>query len=125
MSQTQLLIACDACGGLVPAGRATCLHCARAVIARPGWARLFQLLAGGGFLMTLAACYGAPYRYHPSYAEPVDTDRDGASVPDDCDDTDPRRYPGAADPVNNGVDEDCDGLDGPRRPAVIAEPPSP
>ncbi len=39
-----------------------------------------------------------------------DEDRDGADFPDDCDDRDPRRRPGAREIGGNDVDEDCDGL---------------
>jgi hypothetical protein len=123
MSQLQLLVSCDACGGLVPAPRTTCVHCDVAVGAPSRWARVVQLLAGGGFLMTLAACYGAPSRYHPSYAQPYDTDGDGAALGVDCDDTDPRRAPGAVDPAPDGIDQNCDGVDGTRDHAVIAAPP--
>ncbi|MDP7114384.1 MAG: MopE-related protein, partial [Myxococcota bacterium] len=42
-----------------------------------------------------------------------DLDGDGASTCDgDCDDNDPTRYPSAADSVGDGVDQNCDGLDG-------------
>ena len=30
----------------------------------------------------------------------------------DCDDNDPHRYPGAPDPVGDGIDQNCDGGDG-------------
>jgi len=39
----------------------------------------------------------------------VDLDQDGASPPADCDDREPRAYPGAAE-VWDGVDNDCDGV---------------
>lgn len=39
-----------------------------------------------------------------------DEDGDGADFPDDCDDRDPRRAPGAREVAGNDVDEDCDGL---------------
>ena len=41
----------------------------------------------------------------------------------DCDDHDPRRYPGAPDPEGDGIDQNCDGIDGLQAPA--APPPSP
>ena len=43
----------------------------------------------------------------------VDDDGDGyAENQGDCDDAVPARNPGAADTVGNGVDENCDGIDG-------------
>ncbi len=48
-------------------------------------------------------------------ARRVDADGDGAIAlavgGDDCDDADPRVYPGAEDPPYDGVDADCDGAD--------------
>ena len=45
---------------------------------------------------------------------PADLDEDGVTVEDgDCDDADPSVYPGADDAGVDGVDQDCDGLDGP------------
>lgn len=45
------------------------------------------------------------------------TDRDGDGVGShfggrDCDEGDPRRYPGANDPAGDGIDQNCDGVDG-------------
>jgi hypothetical protein len=40
-----------------------------------------------------------------------DADGDGVRFPADCDDTNPGIHPGAADVPDNGVDEDCSGLD--------------
>ncbi len=74
------------------------------------------------------------------------TDRDGDGFGAhfggrDCDDGDPRVHPGAADPPGDGIDQDCDGVDGvatQRRsepapessppvsePTVAPEPPAP
>jgi hypothetical protein len=118
----QHLISCTGCGGLSPDLAPACLHC-DATLARPGrWARLFQLLAGGGFMMTLAACYGAPYRDRMMHAGDQDRDFDGALIPADCADDDATRFPGAADADGDGIDQNCDGVDGWRDPAVIAAP---
>ena len=46
-----------------------------------------------------------------SAAQQTDVDRDGAARPADCDDRDPRRRPGAAEVVGDGIDQDCDGRD--------------
>lgn len=59
------------------------------------------------------------------------TDRDGDGFGahfggQDCDEGDPRRYPGAADPTDDGVDQDCDGVDGVRPSArALAQQPPP
>jgi Putative metal-binding motif/Divergent InlB B-repeat domain len=42
-----------------------------------------------------------------------DDDGDGYRVPTDCDDTNPAINPAAWDRRRNGVDENCDGIDGP------------
>ena len=43
---------------------------------------------------------------------PIDEDGDGSPLGADCDDTDPARAPGLDDSLGDGVDQNCDGLDG-------------
>lgn len=56
----------------------------------------------------------------------LDFDRDGASVVlggGDCDDSDPRRHPGAIDVPGDGFDQDCDGKDATAAPVVEVQAP--
>jgi hypothetical protein len=41
----------------------------------------------------------------------VDSDGDGTVPPADCDEGDARRFPGAFDVADDGIDQDCNGLD--------------
>lgn len=132
------MLTCVACGGLTPRGTSRrCLHC-DVPLRR---FRLSMVLGPVGAVL-LAACYGPPGRYHnlprgPAGATRMDADGDGAlgpwvcpgapaqdaacvrSIADlpppadlDCDDRDPVRYPGAPDPDGDGIDQNCDGVDG-------------
>ena len=68
-------------------------------------------------LFALLGCFGCdPSVGADSLPKPVDSgapddpDGDGYTT-DDCDDTDPEVYPGAAEVPYDGVDQDCDGAD--------------
>jgi hypothetical protein len=129
----------------------TCLHCDAPLRRPPRWALKLSALLGPAGALLLAACYGAPGRYYardpaaPQGTTRADRDRDGAFGPYectayassceldgqppppnlDCDDSDPARYPGAHDDVGDGIDQNCDGVDGWRDPAspTYATPP--
>jgi hypothetical protein len=121
----QSFVSCVACGGLSPAVARACVHCDAPIAARRArFASLWRLVAGGGFMMTLAACYGVAYRDHRTSYAP-DADGDGSPAPTDCNDMDPMAFPGGQDLDGDGVDSNCDGVDGWRDPAVIAAPADP
>jgi hypothetical protein len=127
---TPSLLTCSACHGLSPAARPTCLHCdARLTTPRFGRVRaLGRVLGAGGALVTLMACYGMVARpMDARYADcRGDADNDTVCANTDCDDTRPDIYPGAADPDQDGIDQNCDGVDGWRDPAEVAiDPPAP
>jgi hypothetical protein len=144
-SFTPQMLTCSACGGLTPRdlARATCLHC-DVPLRAPRWARRLSRLLGPAGAILLAACYGAPGRYYAREGiVPIDSDGDGVpgsyrcdryyagedcrpdpNVELDCDDADPQRYPGAADPDGDGIDQNCDGVDGWRDPATMAVDPA-
>lgn len=135
---------------------ATCLHCEAPLRRPPRWVLRATKLLGPAGAILLAACYGAPGRYRaerpvgPNGMTRVDHDGDGnlgpytcegspstacdqntlgdpAPPPDvDCDDNDPKRYHGATDIDGDGIDQNCDGVDGwrdPNKPTPIATDP--
>lgn len=128
-----IMLSCSSCHGLTPDGAsATCLHCDATLRVPPRWARNLAWVFGPVGAVLLAACYGPSGRYRNAYT--VDRDHDGAFVgldcktmkdpkaceyevkalgPNaDCDDNDPKRFPGAMDPEGDKIDQDCDGVDG-------------
>jgi hypothetical protein len=148
------MLTCSTCGGLTPLDASpSCLHCDTPLRRPPRWMIRFTALLGPAAAILLAACYGAPGRYHaerpmgPGGATRVDRDGDGdpggyecgpyagpdcaaeiAKLPPppdaDCDDNDRTRYHGAADLDGDGIDQNCDGVDGWKDPAKVATPPA-
>ena len=112
---------CGACDGLVPATRAACPHCERPM-GRLGRAarRVAQAAGASAFLATLMACYGGPPKCEPG------TDKDGDRFCTkgprtlDCNDDDPKIRPWADDPAGDGIDQNCDGVDGMKPAAAPA-----
>lgn len=115
---------CATCDGFSPPRRAACVHCDAPVRSRLG--QLGRALAAGAgagaFMMTLMACYG---RSHQPACTGSNADGDGSCLPDDCNDGDPAVHPGAQDPEQDGIDQNCDGVDGWRDPAAVVEPTPP
>jgi hypothetical protein len=120
---------CPSCGGLSPGGPTVCLHC-DAPLRAPRFGQVARALGravlGTGALVTLMACYGMMMRRGDQMARcGGDGDRDEVCADQDCDDTRPDVYPGAADPDLDGIDQNCDGVDGWRDPATVAADPPP
>lgn len=123
------LRSCTCCGGLSPDGRATCLHC-DAPMRAPRFGRVARALGrtvlGAGALVTLMACYGMMVRPHDQMAAcGGDGDGDSVCAEQDCDDARADVFPGAADPDLDGIDQNCDGVDGWRDPSAVATDPPP
>jgi len=124
---------CPSCDGFLPFERgAACPHCDASLRLAKGSSlrRALNAAGGGAVAFTLMACYGAPPGSLGPPQAPVDatTTNDCANAADDidrdgwcdadCDEVDPDIYPGAADPVGDGLDQDCDGSDGPAAKAA-------
>lgn len=108
------LTSCNECSGFLPPSASTCPHCGETVVARPKplpkpLRGMLAIGAGGLLAMTLSACYGGGVGPEPCF----DGDGDGYCVSDgDCDDSDFDIRPFAPDPEGDGVDQNCDGVDG-------------
>jgi hypothetical protein len=65
------------------------------------------------FMVTLAACYGVPSEPGPFCDDrTADRDADGFCGSFDCNESDPTIHAMAEDTVGDGIDQDCDGMDG-------------
>lgn len=108
-----MLLTCGHCEGFVPTNVAVCPHCGTESFDVKTNSKFGSLVKGvaaaatGGLVaVTLMACYGAPEGDY-------DTDGDGfGDFSGDCNDGDPTIHPGAPDSVGDGVDQNCDGVDG-------------
>ncbi len=117
------LSTCNRCGGFVPLSASRCPNCNRRSLAR----RLLNLAGGGAVAMTLMACYGmAPHMREPPKPQPCgptgDRDGDGSCAPADCNDDDAKVSPTANDPKGDGIDQNCDGVDGVASAANTPDP---
>ena len=119
---------CTSCGGFIPPHIQNCPHChTKKVVEEKSlnkrssfkkWRNALIAVVGGGSLMlTMMACYGPS----PSCENKVDNDKDGYFVcstgdsfygEKDCDDSNKDIHPGAKDTVGDGIDQNCDGVDG-------------
>lgn len=105
------MIRCSECSCFIPVRAKACPECDLAV--SPLWTAvkgIAMLGASAATAMTLMACYGSPY---DEPFECYDGDSDGyCPSMGDCDDTDFEVRPGAIDTLGDGVDQNCDGVDG-------------
>jgi hypothetical protein len=131
-----MLSTCDRCHGFVP-HMVDCCPCCEAPIAprRGRFSRLAGMLfaaVGGSFVaVTLMACYGAPAQHRvgpqqqPCPAGTADIDSDGSCTPADCDDNNAAVHPGIDDSAGDGIDQNCDGVDGLKPAAAATDPAAP
>ncbi len=112
------LTACSECSGFLPPAASACPHCGGRVarstpLPKPLRAAL-AIGAGGLLAMTLSACYGGGVDF-PRDSGPMCTDNDGDGycvIDGDCDDANFDIHPFAADPLGDGIDQNCDMVDG-------------
>ena len=149
---THLLSQCPACEGFLPPSAALCPHCPSELASSAPWdgptprfwrglqrtvvsmaTGALTVTSGGFVALTLMACYGMAYNpamHGPGPEAPAcvptaeDEDGDCVKKADDCDDNNAFILPGAEDPEGDGVDQNCDGVDGlaPTEPTDEATP---
>lgn len=120
-----MLRSCDRCHGFLPTAETRhCPHCDATIAPSRAIAALRSAAGLGAAAVTvvsLMACYGMGYvPVRPPEPQGADADGDGFSLPNganapgvfDCDDTRADVHPGAEDAADDGVDENCDGVDG-------------
>ncbi|MCB9593084.1 MAG: putative metal-binding motif-containing protein [Sandaracinaceae bacterium] len=113
------LRSCSVCAAFLPEGASECPVCeapARSILSSKPLRGLFAAGAGSLLAMTLSACYGAPIDpYSNPWCPDPATDLDGdnyCSAAYDCNESDPSVHVGASDALGDGIDQNCDGVDG-------------
>ena len=112
------LTTCSRCDSFLPHMAVECPHCGATRGPKPlpkPLVGLMALGAGGLLAMTLSACYGGgvgmpaePFCSDPS----TDIDNDMHCGIYDCNESDPNVNDNAPDPLGDGIDTNCDGVDG-------------
>lgn len=114
------LVSCPRCDGFVPQSASKCPHCAAAKSSVWGTMSRAALavVSGSALSVTLMACYGSP----PCETGPdgdgdgIGPEASGVCGPSefDCNGEDATIHPGADDAEGDGIDQNCDGVDGTR-----------
>ena len=112
------LLSCPSCQSFVPPLTSICPNCSARAPVNPLVRAALAVGVGSALSVTLMACYGLP----PCETS-NDNDGDGVGSADangtcaagelDCNDDDADIHPGADDLTVDGVDQNCDGTDGP------------
>lgn len=103
---------CPSCESFVPAH--ICPECGHVFAKKKSLMKaLMNVAASGAAVVTLAACYGVPYEPSEYCDDPsTDLDGDGYCGTYDCDESSATTNAFAFDDLGDGVDQNCDGVDG-------------